>query len=210
VQLLHDAVRHNIRNIEFGWKSNFAERHGHKPMTLSNRFNLRATWRGVRRVTGREEGSALSEFSFAWLFLLGPVLVGVIYGGITFYDYAVLANAVVNGAKTLADSRWAGANSKTNQNACQLAQAQVQATAYGLNTTSLPICTGTCSPGIALPTFSTATGSTAVSTCDAMQQGELGTVTATYPCNMYFPKLGINLCNASSQMITAQTTIRIE
>jgi hypothetical protein len=216
VQLLRDAVRQNIRSIEYGWKCNFVERHGHKSMTVSNKFNLRVTWRGVRRVTGREEASALYEFSFALLFLLGPVLVGIVYGGIAFYDYEVLTYAVANGAKTLAGSRWAGAYSKTNSNACQLAQTQVQtqATTYGLSKAKLPTCTSgsPCSPGIGVPTFSTPTGATALSTCDVMQQGDLGTVTATYPCIMYFPGLGINLCNggSGSQMITAQTTVRIE
>jgi len=186
-------------------------------MKPPKRFSFRVTWHGVRCVIGREDGTALVEFGWAWTFILAPVLVGIVYGGIAFYDYEVLAYAVANGAKTLAGSRWAGAYSKSNSNACQLAQAQVQtqATTYGLNKANLPTCTSSspaCSPGIWLPTFSTPTGATAASTCDVLQQGDLGTVTATYPCVMYFPGLGINLCNAGSgsQKITAQTTVRIE
>ena len=186
------------------------ERHGRKPMKPANRFNLQVTWREVRRITGHERASALVEFGLGWIFILAPIVIGILYGGIAFYDYEVLSNAVANGAKTLAESRWAGAGSSTNENACQLAQAEVQATAYGLKKTSLPICAGTCSPGIEFPTFSNPAGGTAKSTCDAMQTGEIGTITATYPCVLYFPKLGINLCNGGSQMITAQTSIRIE
>ena len=186
-------------------------------MTVSNRLKLWLARRAGRPIlvrTRREEGSSLIEFAMV-VPVLSMFLVGIIYGGIAFYDYSVLANAVANGARTLAISRGAGASSPTNQNACQLAQAQVQATAYGLNQTNLPICSGPCgvgSPGVSLPTFTVSSGSgSAKSTCNALVQGEIGVVTATYPCSLYFTKLNINLCNVPGYpLITAQTTIRIE
>ena len=101
-------------------------------MTLSNRFNFRPTWRVVRRTfvrLGRAEGSALFEFLMVFP-LLSVFLVGIIYGGITFYDYEELANAVAVGARTLANNRGAGAGPPT---ACSLEETALRGAAANLS-----------------------------------------------------------------------------
>ena len=63
----------------------------------------------------REEGS-MSLYEFAMVLpVLSMVLVGIIYGGITFYDYVTLANAVAIGAKAVASNRAAGKGSSSHQ-----------------------------------------------------------------------------------------------
>ena len=229
VPLLRDALRQNIRSIEFGWKYNFVERHGHKPMKPPNRFSFRVTWHGVRRIAGREEASALLEFGLGSLFILAPMLVGIIYGGITFYDYEVLANAVADGAAVLAQSRINNAASGTQSSLspCTAAENEVKAAAYNLQ---LPV---TVEP----PTFVGPNGTAASSSCPVtsgstttggLAQNDYATLSATYPCAMYFPKLGINLCSMQGNItnpsgtvimscpspyvycISAQVTVRIE
>ena len=149
----------------------------------------------------QEEGSAMFEFGLAWLFILAPMLIGIIYGGITFYDNVVLANAVAVGARALATGQG-------DPTVCTDANTALTAAAYGLNSAQLVIS----SP----PTFTTVTGDPGTSSCNAtsgtsptgatcspetpcqnLAKGEFVTVTATYPCVLYFPTLGINLCPVS-------------
>ena len=132
VQLFRDAVRQNIRSIESGWKYNFVERHGHKPMTVSNGFRFRLGRRGLRRMlvrARREEGSSLYEFAMV-LPVLSMLLVGIIYGGITFYDYAMLNYAVAIGAKTVANNRAVGS---ATPNACTLGENALTKAAYNFS-----------------------------------------------------------------------------
>ncbi|MGA2072583.1 MAG: hypothetical protein ABSH52_03690 [Terriglobia bacterium] len=200
-------------------------------MKPANRFNFRVSWRGVRRITGHEEASALVEFGLGWLFILGPMLVAIVYGGMTFYDYEVLAYAVENGANVLASSRINNGATGTSSSLspCTAAEAAVKAYAYGLNQSSITV-----EP----PTFlgPNSTAATATSSCPVtsgstttggLSQGDFGILSATYPCSMYFPRLGINLCsmaNGTSEnssgvvtmscptayCVTAQITVRIE
>jgi Flp pilus assembly protein TadG len=129
--------------------------------------------------------------------LLVILLVGIIFGGITFYDYVTLANAVAIGARTLATNRAVGAGPP---DACSLAETALQNAAYSLKQSSITI---------ADPTF-TGTGG---STCSALAPGDAATMSATYPCYMTIPFLNINLCpvvNANGSFISSQTTVRIE
>jgi len=189
----------------------------------------RSTWYGYqmplrkgRRTTARfrcEKGQTLYEFALV-LPLLSMMLVGIIYGGITFYDDIVLANAVATGARALA-------NGQGDVTVCTDANTALSNAAYGLTTSQVTIAT---------PTFTTASGSAGNSSCDVtsgtyqgttcsagapcqvLVTGEFATISATYPCGMYFPKLGIKLCPVtggttacpSAYCVTSTATVRIE
>ena len=150
----------------------------------------------------KDGGNALVEFAMT-LPVLAMLLVGILYGGITFYDYVTLANAVSIGARTLAVSRSAGTGGASGQNACVLAQAAVESAATNLKASFLSIPT---------PTFAGA------STCSALASGDSGTVAASYPCQFTVPFANVSLCpgqgaaqcGAASPCIRAATTVRIE
>jgi Flp pilus assembly protein TadG len=177
---------------------------------------------------GRQEGSSLLEFGLI-VPVLSMFLIGIIYGGITFHDYVILANAVADGAATLAQGR-GNSGVSGNQAPCTAAELMVQASAYTLNQPKV---------SVAQPTFTAGENSTVTSGCDVttgtnpsngnpcsvatpcqnLTQGNMGTISATYPCNLTVPFTGINLCPAQgaaacgtgvTSCIVAQTTIRIE
>jgi len=171
--------------------------------------------------------------------LLSMLLVGIIYGGITFYDYVILAEGVAQGASTLAMSRGAATP-------CTAAQTAAQKNAYNLNQTYLSACTTAgCSPGVWQPTFTGPGGSscsvttagttnpntgancTTTAPCQILVSGDYGTIGATYPCNLSIPFTTFNLCpvkqttgtgtngatcsaSAPCYFISSQTTVRIE
>ena len=136
---------------------------------------------------GREVGSQLFEFALV-LPLLVMLLVGIIKGGVLFYDYVVLADAVAAGARTLATNRY-------NGNACTLAETALKNAAYNLNQSLITI-----QP----ETFTGAGGST----CTALSPNDAVTVSATYPCDMNIPFLGANFWPSCT--LGSQTTVRIE
>ena len=143
-----------------------------------------------------EEGQTLLEFALL-LPLLAALLVGIILGGVTFYDDVTLADAVRVGARTLAVNRSAGAGPPT---ACTLANTALTSAAVNLNQSLITI---------APETFTGSGGST----CSNLVAGDTATVQATYPCNLTIPFVGINLCpvvNSSGSFISSQTTVRIE
>jgi len=131
--------------------------------------------------------------------LLGTLLVGIIYGGTMAYDRVVLANAVATGARALA----AGDGDPT---VCTDFQTAITSAAYGLNTSQISIVTppeftansgsgkGTSSCDVTSGTGPTGTTCTSSAPCQILTLGELATVAASYPCDMNFPHLGINLC----------------
>lgn len=200
-------------------------------MTVSKGFNFRVARRGLRRTfvgARREDGSSLFEFAMV-LPVLSMLLVGIVYGGITFYDYAILANAVADGAATLAQGR--GNNGvQTNQAPCTAAELMVQTSAYTLKQSLVNVSTPTFGAG----QFSTVTSSCSQTTgtnpsngnpcttsapCQILNQGNVATISATYPCNLTIPFSGINLCPTKgaaacgtgvASCVSAQTTIRIE
>ena len=137
---------------------------------------------------GGEEGSSLFEFALV-LPLLMILLVGIIKGGVLFYDYVVLADAVASGARMLATNRASG-----NGNPCTLGETALKNAAYNLNQSLITI-----QP----ETFSGTGGST----CAALAPNDAVTMSATYPCDMTIPFLGSfwPTCTLSSQ-----TTVRIE
>ena len=143
-----------------------------------------------------EEGSQLFEFAMI-LPVLSMLLVGIIYGGIAFYDYVTLANAVAVGARTIATNRDAGTGPPT---ACTLGETDLKNAAANLRSGSITI---------AAETFTGVGGST----CSALASGDYVTVSATYPCSLTIPFARVNLCpvqNASGSFINSTTTVRIE
>jgi hypothetical protein len=123
---------------------------------------------------------------------LGMMLVGIIFGGITFFNYAELANAVNAGARELGENgRDQGAN------ACVMANTALTTAAGNLNSSQITI---------AKESFANSKDS-----CSAtlLIQGDAGTVTATYPCNLPIPFTTINLCpmpgGASSPVVNGVT-----
>jgi Flp pilus assembly protein TadG len=153
------------------------------------------TWLSNVRA-GREEGSSLFEFAMALPFL-AMLLVGIIYAGMTFYDYVTLANAVAVGARAIAINRGAGAGPPT---ACSLGEAALTSAATNLKSSSITIAAeGFSGPG--------------GSTCSAMVPGDYVTLSATYPCSLTIPFANINLCpvqNAGGSFISSTTSVRIE
>jgi Flp pilus assembly protein TadG len=148
---------------------------------------------------GREEGNQLIELALVTP-VLSMLLLGILYGGMTFYNYLELTNAVAVGARTLAINRAAYAGPPT---ACTLEETALQNAAGNLTTSKITI---------AAETF------TGTSTCSALQPGTAGTVSATYPCSFAIPFSNINLCPVtggtaacpSAYCISATTTVYIQ
>jgi Flp pilus assembly protein TadG len=161
-------------------------------MTVSKGFKFRAAKRAVRRIsvrTGRQEGSSLIEFGVV-VPLLSMLLLGIVYGGITFYDYVTLANAVAIGAKTVASNRAAGKGTSSNSDACTLGENALLNASYNLNQSLITIDAGATQTEV----FNTPAGAAGTSTCNALTYSEVVTVAATYPCNLQIPFTKINLC----------------
>jgi len=136
-----------------------------------------------------ESGSSLFEFAMV-LPLLLMLLIGIIKGGILFYDYVVLADAVASGARTLATNR-------ASASPCTLALNQLTNAAYNLNAANI--------------TASISFGAGNQSSCgdtQSLKEGDAATVMATYPCDMTIPFMGTNFW--SSCTLSSQTTVRIE
>ena len=126
---------------------------------------------------GREEGGALYEFAMV-LPILATMLVAIIYGGITFYNYVELTNAVEAGGLALENSRSLGASACTN------ATTAITNSVGNLNASQL--VTGTV-------TFA------GTSVCgSAPLQYDTGIVSAVYPCNLPIPFTSLNLCPLAS------------
>jgi len=128
---------------------------------------------------------------------LAMLLVGILYGGMTFYDYVTLANAVAVGARTIAINRGAGAGPPTG---CALGETALLNAATNLKSSSITI---------SAEGFSGTGGST----CSALVAGDYVTLSATYPCSLTIPFAKINLCpvqNAGGSFISSSTSVRIE
>lgn len=165
----------------------FRERFGYCSMKLANESGFRSTLRNAWRASfraRREEGSTLYEFAMVAL-LFSTLLIGIIYGGIMAYDRVVLTNAVASGARTLATELG-------DATACTDATNAVTAAAYGLNTSQLTIV-----PQSSIPFLSSTGSGLGSSTCSSLTGREYAVMWASYPCSMYFPTLGINLCSLS-------------
>jgi len=152
----------------------------------SFRSLVRKGWRASLH-TRREVGTSLFEFAMV-LPLLAILLVGIIKGGILFYDYVVLADAVATGARTLATNRG-------NGNACTLGETALMNAAHDLNPSLIAI----------QPETFTGPGG---STCTALVENDAVTMSATYPCDMNIPFLGTNFWPSCT--LSSQTTVRIE
>ena len=119
--------------------------------------------------------------------LLATMLVGIIYGGITFFNYVELTNAVAAGAKEMGE---VGEDQGTN--ACTMTNTALYTAAGNLNRSLITIVPETFASG---------------STCaNVPKQGDAATVSATYPCNLPIPFTGINLCPVQGTNPAAGTT----
>ena len=140
--------------------------------------------------------------------MLSTLLVGIVYGGIMAYDRAVVANAVAVGARTLA-------HEEGDPTACTDATNAIIASAYAMNTSELTITTppeftAKAGSGAGSSSCDVTTGTnpytgascTSSSPCQILKEGELVTMAASYPCSMYFPRLGINLCSMAQGTTT--------
>jgi len=117
--------------------------------------------------------------------VLSIMLVAIIYGGITFFNYVELSNAVAVGARTLGTTgRLQGTN------ACATANTALTTAAGNLNASQITIGTEAFASG---------------NTCTtAPVQGDAAVVSAVYPCNLPIPFTNINLCPlANGGQITA-------
>jgi len=130
--------------------------------------------------------------------LLSMLLVAIIFGGITFFNYVELADAVAVGARTLANGRSEG------NNACNLANTAITNSNGNLTASLITILPETFVNG---------------SSCSGtLLLGDAATVSATYPCNLPIPFTKINLCPMTGGVtncptaycITATTTVYIE
>ena len=172
-------------------------------MQRTNGFRVRQLSGRILRRGARargQNGSALFELAMV-LPLLSILLVGIIYGGMTFYNYIVLADSVRAGARVLATNRAVGS---TTPNACQMAVTAVQTASHYLNQSNLRI-TG--------PSFAGG------STCTALLEYDRATISATYPCNLTIPFSQISLCplkgstacgTGVASCISAQTVVSVE
>ena len=138
-----------------------------------------------------EEGQSLYELAWA-MPLLAMLMIGIIFGGITFYDYIELAEGVAAGARTLATNRQALAGGTSGQTACVLEEAALKAAAANLT-----------KPINITETFSAPKGSTTPTSTNLQQAGDTATVNATYPCNLPIPYTSINLCPVAKGTIYA-------
>jgi hypothetical protein len=118
------------------------------------------------------------------------MLVGIIFAGITFFNYVELANAVNSGARELGED---GRNQGTN--ACTMANIALLAAAGNLNASQI--------------TNSESFQNTSDSCSVTPIKGDAGSVTAYYPCNLPIPFTKINLCpvqgGASSPVVNGVT-----
>jgi len=176
-------------------------------MKRSIRLGFRRSWRrvlGTGTRPGGEEGSALYEFAMV-VPMLGIMLVSIIFGGITFFNYAALANAVNAGARALGEN---GRNQGTGILACQMANTALLSAAGNLSTNQITY------------SESFVNSSDTCSATTPLIQSDAGTVTATYPCDLPIPFTTINLCPiqggagnktcSSAYCISATTTVYIE
>jgi Flp pilus assembly protein TadG len=132
---------------------------------------------------GREDGSTLFEFALI-LPVLSMLLVGIILGGVTFYDYVTLAEAVAVGARSLSTN--AGTSTP-----CTTATSALKTAATSLNSSTITV-------SISFPSTNTHTDS-----CPGtLYGGDYVMVNATYPCNMTVPFTKVNLCPVSNGSTT--------
>ena len=179
-------------------------------MKRSNGLGFRRSWRRVLRASllpGREEGAALYEFAMV-VPLLGTMLVAITFGGITFFNHTQLADAVAAGARELGED---GGNQGSAQLACEMAKTALVTAAGNLNPSLIT------SGETFVSASDTCSGTTA-----PLVQGDTGTVTATYPCNLPIPFTNMNLCPmksgatlngvtcATAYCISATTTVIIQ
>ena len=152
----------------------------------------------ITRLGGRG-GAALYEFALA-LPLLLPLVVGIIFGGITFYDYVTLADAVAAGARTLATNR-------TTTTPCAVALNVLASSASRLNQSSIKTSFAFAGSGKSCcPPAGSCSGN------GVLVQGDAATLTATYPCYLKVPIIGIKTIDVcpKGDVLTSSTTVLIE
>jgi len=157
-------------------------------MKRSLRFGFPFRMRHLSRRNLRgDRGSALFELALS-MPILAILLVGIIKGGILFYDYVTLADAVAVGARTLATSRGVST-------ACTSAETALGNAAVNLVASKI-------TPSVSFPSSNSHSDS-----CTTLYAGDAAEVEATYPCDLTIPFVG-NVWPGCT--LTSETTIRIE
>ena len=152
------------------------------------------------------DGQSLYELAFM-LPVLAAVLVGILYGGMTFYNYVTLESAVAAGARTLATSRLLPTESPTAESPCTAARNMIYSVASNLNQQSINV-TFTFVPTTDTCTTTNKSGATVA----GFSIGDTVIVTATYPCHLTVPIIGIktiDVCPAGD-LLTSKTEMRAE
>jgi Flp pilus assembly protein TadG len=137
--------------------------------------------------------------------VLAAVLIGILYGGMTFYDYVTLESAVAAGARTLATSRLLPTGTSPSEDPCQAAKNMISSVASNLKNTITVHITF-------VPTTDTCTTTKNGKEIAGFSMGDTVIVTATYPCNLTVPIIGIttvDVCPAGD-LLTAKTEMRAE
>jgi Flp pilus assembly protein TadG len=130
--------------------------------------------------------------------MLCTLFVGIVYGGIMAYDNVVLTNAVATGVRTLATE-------SGDSTACTDATNAITSTAYGLKTSQLTIVPQSSIAFLSISNNGSSgleLGPDATASCSNVNGGDYAVMWASYPCSMYFPRLGINLCTVSTSSKT--------
>ena len=153
------------------------------------------------------DGQSIYELALMLPVLLA-VLIGILYGGMTFYNYVTLENAVTAGARTLATSRLLPTETQPVESPCTAATNVIYSVASNLNQKSITIL-----PFKFLPSSDTCTTTNkAGQTVAGFSSGDTVIVTATYPCNLKVPIIGIktiDLCPAGD-VLTSTAYMRAE
>jgi Flp pilus assembly protein TadG len=151
-----------------------------------------------------EDGSSLIEFAVC----LGPlmlIMTGIFAFGIAVGNYVILTNACSAGAMQLAISR--GSLASPNYDPCATAVSAVEAAAPTLTAASLKfviVLNTTTYPtgGTATASLSCTSTSNTAGAAANLVQGQIVTVTVTYPCNLSVYKAN----NFPSCTMTAKST----
>jgi Flp pilus assembly protein TadG len=151
------------------------------------------------------DGQSIYEVALMLPVLLA-VLIGILYGGMTFYNYVTLESAVAAGARTLATSRLLPTESAAAESPCTAAQNMIYSVASKLKQSSINVTF------TFLPSTDTCTTIKNGATVAGFSVGDTVIVTATYPCNLKVPIIGIrtiDVCPAGD-VLTSKTEMRAE
>lgn len=130
------------------------------------------------RLRAGSEGQSLVEFALVLPILL-MVLTGIFMIGVIMLNYQTLTQAVNQGGMAL--QQLPGMTGSSDP--CSAVATTINTSAANLNTSSIQLT-------VQMGSYTSPTQSASAATCAGgasyAQQGLMGTVTATYPCNLSF------------------------